>query len=183
MKTTFLQTLSQVGIPKLRQVFHFPQVRPVLIPIELVPRQKATAQPVKQDRGEVKQPLREDLNDQTHERGFVDQTFRKFGQWEDKTSLKTTTDAPAPTTTPPPATPYTIVSSSMTVTKLVWENGRWDPQKVNQISSKIEDGDPYEPINIDQRQSPSYPFLGEARAREEGFLESIGSAVFGLFGR
>ena len=164
----------------MRQVPYFPQVRPVLIPIELVPRQKATSQPVKQgDRGEVKQPL----NDQTHERGFVDQTFRKFGQWEDKTSLKTTTDALPPTTTPPPVTPYTIVSSSMTVTKLVWENGRWDPQKVDQISSKIEDGDPYEPINIDQRQSPSYPFLGEARAREEGFLESIGSAVFGMFGR
>ena len=184
MKTTFLNTLSQVGIQKLKQVSHFPQVRPVLIPIELVPRQKARPQPVKQDGGEVKHPLRDDLNDQTHERGFVDQTFRKFGQWEDKTSLQATTEAPRPTTTPPPVTPYTIVSSSMTVTKLVWENGRWDPQKVDTISSKIEDGDPYEPINIvDQQQSPSYPFLGEARAREEGFLESIGSAVFGMFGR
>jgi len=169
MKTTFLNTLSQV--------------RPVLIPVELVPRQKARAQPVQEekgDRGEEEQPLRDDLVDQTHERGFVDQTFRKFGQWEEKTSLEAATDVPPPTTIPPPVTPYTIVSSSMTVTKLVWENGRWDPQKVDEISSKI---DPYEPINIEQRQSPSYPYLGEGRAREEGFLESIGGAVFGLFGR
>ena len=181
MKTTFLNTLSQVGIPRLSPVFNFLQVRPVLIPIDLVPRQKATPQLVKQeDGGEVEQPLRDNLSDQTHERGFVDQTFRKFGQWEDKTNVKATTASPNPTTTPPPVTPYTIVSSSMTVTKLVWENGRWDPQKVDKISSKI---DPYEPINIDQQQSPSYPYLGEARARKEGFLESIGSAVLGLFGR
>ena len=161
---------------------HFLQVRPVLIPVELVPRQKATAQPeqeAKGDKGEKEQPLPDDLVDQTHERGFVDQTFRKFGQWEEKTSLQAATDVPPTTTIPPPVTPYTIVSSSMTVTKLVWENGRWDPQKVDEISSKI---DPYEPINIEQRQSPSYPYLGEGRAREEGFLESIGGAVFGLFG-
>ena len=179
MKTTFLNTLSQVGIPRLSPLSHFLQVRPVLIPVELVPQQKATPQPVQEekgDRSEVEQPLRDDLVDQTHERGFVDQTFRKFGEWEDKTSL---TDVPPSTTIPPPVTPYTIVSSSMTVTKLVWENGRWDPQKVDEISSKI---DPYEPINIEQRQSPSYPYLGEGRAREEGFLESIGGAVFGLFG-
>ena len=159
-----------------------------MIPIDLVPRQKATSLPVKPnteiavDVDSVEQPLREDPKDQTHERGFVDQTFRKFGQWQDPTTLQSTSDAPHPTTTPPPVTPYTIVSSSMTVTKLVWENGRWDPQKVDKISSKVA---PYEPINIiDQRQSPSYPYLGEARSRkEEGFLESIGSAVFGLFGK
>ena len=182
MKTTFLNTLSQVGIPRLSPLSHFPQVRPVLIPVELVPRQKATAQPVKEakgDGGELEQPLRTDLVDQPHERGFVDQTFRKFGQWEEKPSLPATTGVQPPTTIPPPVTPYTIVSSSMTVTKLVWENGRWDPQKVDEISSKI---DPYEPINIEQRLSPSYPYLGEGRAREEGFLESIGGAVFGLFG-
>ena len=183
MKTTFLNTLSQVGIPRLSPLSHFLQVRPVLIPVELVPRQKATAQPVQEAKGdgdEVEQPHRSDLADQTHERGFVDQTFRKFGQWEEKSSLPAgTTGVPPPTTIPPPVTPYTIVSSSMTVTKLVWENGRWDPQKVDEISSKI---DPYEPINIEQRQSPSYPYLGEGRAREEGFLESIGGAVFGLFG-
>ena len=125
-------------------------MRPVLIPIDLVPRQKATPQPVKQAKGErdeVVQLLPEDPSDQTHERGFVDQTFRKFGQWEDKTNVKTTTASPHPTTTSPPVTPYTIVSSSMTVTKLVWENGRWDPQKVDQISSKIEDGDPFPVMN------------------------------------
>ena len=176
MKTTFLNTLSQVGIPRLSPLSLFLQVRPVLIPVELVPRQKAKPQPVHETQGEEDQPLRDDLV----ERGFVDQTFRKFGEWEEKASLPATTDVPSTTTIPPPVTPYTIVSSSMTVTKLVWENGRWDPQKVDEISSKI---DPYEPINIEQRQSPSYPYLGEGRAREEGFLESIGGAVFGLFGR
>ena len=151
-------------------------MRPVLIPIDLVPREKAKRQPQKEEkekRDELEQPLGDGLNIRTHNKGFVDQTFRKFGSWQDPKSvhMKTTED-PLPTTTPPPVTPYTIVSSSMTVTKLVWENGEWDPQKVDKVN-------PY----VHKKFSPSSSNLGEARSREEGFLESIGSAVFGIFGR
>jgi len=150
-------------------------VRPVLIPIDLVPREKATPQPQKEEkeeRDELEQPLRDGLNIRTHDKGFVDQTFRKFGSWQDPKSvhMKTTKD-PRPTSTPSPVTPYTIVSSSMTVTKLVWENGEWDPQKLEKVN-------PY----VHQKFFPGSSNLGQARSREEGFLESIGSAVFGIFG-
>ena len=151
-------------------------MRPVLIPIDLVPREKATTQPrkeEKEERDELEQPLGDGLNIRTHEKGFVDQTFRKFGSWQDPKSVHTkTTEDPRPTSTPRPVTPYTIVSSSMTVTKLVWENGEWDPQKVDKVN-------PY----VHQKYSPGSSNLGQARSREEGFLESIGSAVFGIFGR
>ena len=152
-------------------------MRPVLIPIDLVPREKATTQPRKEeeeDRDELQQPLGDGLSIRTHDEGFVDQTFRKFGSWQDPKSVQMkTTEDPRPTTTPSPVTPYTIVSSSMTVTKLVWENGEWDPQKVAKVN-------PY----VHQKFSPTSSNLGQARSREEeGFLESIGSAVFGIFGR
>ena len=152
-------------------------MRPVLIPIDLVPLEKATTQlqkEEKEERDELEQPPGDGLNIRTHEKGFVDQTFRKFGSWQDpKIVQMETTEDPLPTTTPSPVTPYTIVSSSMTVTKLVWENGEWDPQKVDKVK-------PY----VHQKYSLGSSNLGQARSRkEEGFLESIGSAVFGIFGR
>ena len=113
-KTTDRQTMPELS-----------QIRPVSIPVNLLPE-------AEQEEQEEPAAARRRLN----KGGLVDQTFRKFSQRketagpdnsvEPTTLITEATLAPGTATASPPAlvTPYTIVSSSMTVSKVVWEERR-----------------------------------------------------------
>jgi len=118
-KTFPVQIKQQTSAP----ISSHSQIRPVLIPVDLVPtttKEAGLAEPIIQ----------------TSKDHLIDQTFRKKDITEIETTTttnlpspttRTTTKLPTVTSTPPSvtllysATPFTIVSSSMSISKIEWD--------------------------------------------------------------
>jgi hypothetical protein len=162
------------------------QVRPVLIPVSLVPQQPRVVSQRTVGRLEVLD-------------GLEDQTFRKYSDWStvEKGTTRKVWPTPSPTTqatttptpTPPePVTPYTIVSSSMTVSKLVWETVGpdtvgWETVMPARAPVILDPNASQHPpplvgrtLHPNPHRSPTYPYP-VARSDQEGFFERVGGSI------
>ena len=162
---TTAKTMDRQTMPELSQI------RPVSIPVNLLPEKE-------QEEQEEPAASRRRLD----KGGLVDQTFRKFSQREEtggpddqmeSTTITTeATLAPGTATASPPApvTPYTIVSSSMTVSKVVWEerrplNKKW--QVVGEVVARKKG-----PFTVWNKPV-------ERRDQEKGFLGGLWKSAIG----